>query len=215
MEVLYPKCAGLDVHKKTVVACVRIQQGQSVEQEVRTLTPRRPACWPSWRGFRRRAARSRPWKPPALLEAGVARARGWLSSSWCWPTPSTCATCRSQDGREGRGVVGRSSGARLGPSQLCPRIADRGAARPDPHAPSAGASAGLRHVHASRRRSKTPTSSSTRSSATFWARAAGRMVESLIAGQTDPIVVEGLVKLANARLHAPARTNRRGAARAT
>ena len=37
MEVLYPRCAGLDVHKKTVVACVRIQQGQSVEQEVRTF----------------------------------------------------------------------------------------------------------------------------------------------------------------------------------
>ena len=37
MDVLYPRCAGLDVHKKTVVACVRIQQGQSVEQEVRTF----------------------------------------------------------------------------------------------------------------------------------------------------------------------------------
>ena len=37
MEVLYPKCAGLDVHKKTVVACVRIQQGAAVEQEVRTF----------------------------------------------------------------------------------------------------------------------------------------------------------------------------------
>ena len=37
MEVLYPRCAGLDVHKKTGVACVRIQQGQSVEQEVRTF----------------------------------------------------------------------------------------------------------------------------------------------------------------------------------
>src|SRR5271166_305956 len=37
MEVLYPKCAGLDVHKKTVVACVRIQQGAAVEQEARTF----------------------------------------------------------------------------------------------------------------------------------------------------------------------------------
>ena len=37
MEVLYPRCAGLDVHKKTVVACVRIQQGQSIEQEARTF----------------------------------------------------------------------------------------------------------------------------------------------------------------------------------
>ena len=37
MEVLYPRCAGLDVHKKTVFACVRIQQGAAVEQEVRTF----------------------------------------------------------------------------------------------------------------------------------------------------------------------------------
>jgi transposase len=37
MEVLYPKCAGLDVHKKTVVACVRIQEGSQVEREVRTF----------------------------------------------------------------------------------------------------------------------------------------------------------------------------------
>jgi transposase len=37
MEVLYPRCAGLDVHKKTVVAGVRIQQGQAIEHEVRTF----------------------------------------------------------------------------------------------------------------------------------------------------------------------------------
>ena len=28
MEVLYPHCAGLDVHKATVVACARRQQAQ-------------------------------------------------------------------------------------------------------------------------------------------------------------------------------------------
>ena len=27
MEVIYPSCAGLDVHKETVVACVRIAEG--------------------------------------------------------------------------------------------------------------------------------------------------------------------------------------------
>jgi transposase len=37
MEVLYERCAGLDVHKKTVVACVRIAQGGRVEREVRTF----------------------------------------------------------------------------------------------------------------------------------------------------------------------------------
>lgn len=38
MEVPYPRCAGLDVHKKTVVACVRIAQGGAIDQHVRTFS---------------------------------------------------------------------------------------------------------------------------------------------------------------------------------
>ena len=37
MEVLHPHCAGLDVHQKTVVACVRKAQGGRVEIETRTF----------------------------------------------------------------------------------------------------------------------------------------------------------------------------------
>ena len=37
MEVLYPKCAGLDVHQASVVACVRIANGARASQEVRTF----------------------------------------------------------------------------------------------------------------------------------------------------------------------------------
>jgi transposase len=36
MEVLYPDCAGLDVHKDTVVACVRRMANGTVRREVRT-----------------------------------------------------------------------------------------------------------------------------------------------------------------------------------
>ena len=32
MEVMYPRCAGLDVHKETVVACVRIVEGGEVSR---------------------------------------------------------------------------------------------------------------------------------------------------------------------------------------
>ena len=35
MEVLYPRCAGLDVHSKQVTACVRIANGTEVHREVR------------------------------------------------------------------------------------------------------------------------------------------------------------------------------------
>ena len=37
MEVRYPRCAGLDVHKETVVACVRIVEGGDVSRSVRTF----------------------------------------------------------------------------------------------------------------------------------------------------------------------------------
>jgi transposase len=37
MEVLYPRCAGLDVHKQTVVACVRIAGQGGPSQQVRTF----------------------------------------------------------------------------------------------------------------------------------------------------------------------------------
>ena len=37
MEVLYPNCAGFDVHKDTVVACSRRMTGSKVEREVRTF----------------------------------------------------------------------------------------------------------------------------------------------------------------------------------
>ena len=37
MEVIYPRCAGLDVHKETVVACVRIVEEGEVTRSVRTF----------------------------------------------------------------------------------------------------------------------------------------------------------------------------------
>ena len=37
MELLHPKCCGLDVHKDSVVACVRIQKGPEAAHQVRTF----------------------------------------------------------------------------------------------------------------------------------------------------------------------------------
>jgi transposase len=37
MEVLHPRCAGLDVHKQTVVACIRLARGRNVSREVQTF----------------------------------------------------------------------------------------------------------------------------------------------------------------------------------
>jgi transposase len=37
MDTLHERCAGLDVHKDTVVACVRLAKGRTAEREVRTF----------------------------------------------------------------------------------------------------------------------------------------------------------------------------------
>jgi len=38
MEVMWARCAGLDVHKDTVVACRRVQKGREVQHEVRQFS---------------------------------------------------------------------------------------------------------------------------------------------------------------------------------
>src|SRR5262249_40582718 len=37
MELVHPRCAGLDVHQKTVVACARVVEANQLHQEVRTF----------------------------------------------------------------------------------------------------------------------------------------------------------------------------------
>ena len=37
MERLYNRCAGLDVHKKSISACIRISQGQQTKKETATF----------------------------------------------------------------------------------------------------------------------------------------------------------------------------------
>jgi transposase len=37
MDVVYPRCAGLDVHKDTVVACIRVTEKDQVRRDVRTF----------------------------------------------------------------------------------------------------------------------------------------------------------------------------------
>ena len=50
MEVMYPRCAGLDVHKETVVACVRIVEGGDVSRSVRTFATTTASLieWGEW-----------------------------------------------------------------------------------------------------------------------------------------------------------------------
>src|SRR6516164_4255819 len=80
MEVLYPHCAGLDVHKSlpsrkrdTVVACVRHTDNGTIKREVRTFktTTKELLALSEW--LRRRGLHPcRDRGDRGLLEAGVA-----------------------------------------------------------------------------------------------------------------------------------------------
>ena len=37
MEVVYQRCAGLDVHKETVVVCLEIREGGKLQKDIRTF----------------------------------------------------------------------------------------------------------------------------------------------------------------------------------
>ncbi len=37
MEVLYPRCCGIDVHKESLVACLRVQDGRRMRREVQSF----------------------------------------------------------------------------------------------------------------------------------------------------------------------------------
>ena len=70
MEVLYTRCAGLDVHKDTVVACVRCVVDGRVEREVRTFSTTTGdllalSAWLTWLGVTHIAMEATGvyWKP--------------------------------------------------------------------------------------------------------------------------------------------------------
>src|SRR6188508_40630 len=78
MDVLHPDCAGLDVHKKVVVACVlHVEAGGSMRKEIRSFGTFQPQLerlrdWLLEEGCTLAAMEA----TGGLLEAGVQRAGG-------------------------------------------------------------------------------------------------------------------------------------------
>ena len=93
MEVLYPHCAGLDVHKNTVVACVRHTVNGTIKCEVRpfkTITKELLALseWLAAEGCTHIAMEATGvyWKPVwHILSDGDFR--------WCWRMRLMSRTC--------------------------------------------------------------------------------------------------------------------------
>lgn len=94
MEVLYPRCAGLDVHRDSVVACARLVRRGRVERHVETCGTttselERLARWLSGHAITHVAMEA---TGPAFT--GSRSGRCWpRRSSWCSPMRSTSRTC--------------------------------------------------------------------------------------------------------------------------
>ena len=95
MEVLHPRCAGLDVHKDMVVACLRLLVDGRPRREVRTF-----------KTVTRELLEMTEWLAGhdcthIVMEAtgctGSRSGTSWpmASSNCCWPTPRTSRTCRA------------------------------------------------------------------------------------------------------------------------
>ena len=69
MQVVHARCAGLDVHKETVVACVRVASGSSVSEEVETFSTLTKSLSSSQRGWWSRRRRWSGWRQ--LASTGV------------------------------------------------------------------------------------------------------------------------------------------------
>ena len=89
MELLHRRCCGLDVHKDTVVACLRLVPDGKVTTEVRTFQTTtagllRLSEWLAVNGCTHVAMEATGiyWKPSGT---------SWMMAnlSWYWPTPRT------------------------------------------------------------------------------------------------------------------------------
>ena len=87
MEVLHPRCAGLDVHKETVVACVRIVSGGEVTRAVRTFetTTARLIELAEW--LEANGCTHVAWRRPGFTGSRSGRCWQQAASNWCWRTP--------------------------------------------------------------------------------------------------------------------------------
>ena len=163
MEVLYPRCAGLDVHKDMVVACVRHMLDGAIRRAVRsfkTTTAELLALseWLASEGCTHVAMEATGvyWKPVwhILSDGDFALIAGQCGARQerAWP----------QDRRQRRHLAGRSAGAWPDPRQFRARSRRRRRCATC-CAPASNWCANRPAMSsASRRRWRTPTSSSTR-----------------------------------------------------
>ena len=127
MEVLHPRCCGLDVHKETVVACLRLVIDGKVVKEVRTFSTTTAGLMALSEWLTQNNC------PQIAMEAtGVYWKPVWhiLADGEFELVLANAAHVKNVPGRktrrEGRRLGSRSAGARSDPGELRPRQPDPG-----------------------------------------------------------------------------------------
>ena len=186
MEVIYPRCAGLDVHKQTVVACVRIAATVPPLQEVRTFDTTTSgllalADWLESFGVEHVAMEATGvyWKPVwhvleghfELVLANAAHVKN---------VPG-----RKTDVNDAMWLADLLAHGLIRASFVPPR-GRAGAAHAHAHAQAVRARASCARRSASTRCSRTPTSSSASCSRDILGKSGRAVLQAIIDGQTDP-----------------------------
>src|SRR5262249_36399909 len=156
MEVIHERCAGLDVHKETVVGCVRVSERGEVRHEVRRFATttaglleladwlRQAGCTPRGNGSY--------W---GLLEAGVGHPGGGVRADPGQPGTHP-ERAGAQKRRQRRDLDRRPAGARVDPREHGSARTDSGAARSDPYPQAVDARGGAAQAAHSEGALRTP-----------------------------------------------------------
>src|SRR3989449_426118 len=196
MEVIHPRCCVIDIHKESVVACLRLQEGRRVKTEVRrfgttTAELLRLHEWLSHAACTHVAMES----TSVYLETGLQPPRGELRGSFGQCVPHQ-GRARPQDRREGLRVDREPPGAWTHPRQLHsaatdPRLARSHATSEKPYADRVKAT---NRVH---KLLETANIKLANVVADVLGVSGRAMLDALVAGETDP---EPLAKLAKGSL---------------
>ena len=186
MQVLHAHCAGLDVHKGSVVACVRHMVQGKVTSAIKTFMTTTQELmalseWLSMEGVTHVAMEATGvyWKPVWHILSDGEFALVLANAAHVKNVPG-----RKTDVNDAAWLADLMAHGLIRPV-LCPTSRPSRCATCCALASSSCASAAVIRS-ASRRRWRMPTSSSIRSSAISWLPLRRRMIEALIAGQTDP-----------------------------
>jgi hypothetical protein len=213
VELLHPRCAGLDVAKDEVVACVRVPDGRGGRaQEVRTFPTftsglEALAAWLAAEGITQVVLEA----TGQLLEAGLAGAGGAGLPAAVGQRPPRQDPARPQDRRGRCRLAGGAAGAWAAAGQLRASSPDPGATRSDPLSQAAPSRPMPPRASAS---SRTLEDAGIKldSVASDVLGVSGRaMLAALVAGERDPQVLAELAKGRLRRQLAPAAPGPAGA----